>query len=464
MSKKPKRQLPLPEQYIAAYEKILSAPAGRNFDLFNFSSIDKQSARNMLNKIAADTPYLRKVGGRYQRTNASGTQAMADIYSGIRSAPQPAAAPKATVSQDSKPQAPKPYQPAKANNPVSDAKAQATKEYKEALLFEMEIARELYKAEEAKPRAYGQPIYTMADAMADARKQIAKHTTPKVVNDLSGGVDADGGYTVNLPNDNTRVALEPFTGLISELRQVSTNQGKQFQMSSISSTAGASTPSEGSSLSAVAADLTYSGGSIDLVKAGNSVAVSRELWEDNSSILSDVANDAAVEIQRLIESNVISGGSILAAASSIGGSSSVADTNVASLAALTLADLRTCMGSHSGSRGNCLVLNPKVFYNAVHDLLDSASIGLLSHNGELSLGGHKIVLSLAMDDGTGGSGACIAIAGSLKQAVTLVTREEVNAKVYQEVLSNTDQVLVHVATRVGLNLDNASAVAKITLT
>jgi HK97 family phage major capsid protein len=447
MAKKRER-LVMPEEYIAAYEKIASSPAGKNWHVFNFSGMPKSKARAMLNKLASESPYLIKTkGGAYQRTNASGKPVVNDIVNGIESINERAE----SIKAQAKPKQPKPYN----SNTKAKERKMSTSEVK-ARTYEtkVDIAR-IQASIDKRP-------FNEDQARKDAYAAVYGEPKPAVVkNDVSV---ANNPEAVNPGKVDLQDALKPIAGLAKRSRLVRALEGNALKLANVSQPSAVLAVNEGSALTAD--DIVLSGVTAEFKKAASKVVYSNEVLEEAPELLQSHIADASGQVWKELDKSIVSGGAFCSAANSIAGNALITEVGVTNVASLALSDINALLVAGKGDPNEqpVLVFSSSLFRGAISDLLSAAGMTLAREDGKLFWQDHEVILS----DGLAGasattSGEVLAVAGSLRRGVTLVERSPMKVELKKELLAVNDQTLAVVSARYGVGIADPNSIARLVI-
>ena len=196
--------------------------------------------------------------------------------------------------------------------------------------------------------------------------------------------------------------------------------------------------------------------------------MSTEISEDSLISMTDtIVRDLAWGFSREEDTNLFTGGSLYAGG--IEGDATIADTNVASVAALALTDLTAAVVASGQERG----LNPQWYMNAtlfngpVRDLLNAAggnAIGDISNGVAPTLFGYKVNLVNAMPGASAStSGDLLCVFGDLSVSHYFGDRRALNFKVLDQLFAVNDQVGIICTQRVDIASVNGEVLSKVTL-
>ena len=282
----------------------------------------------------------------------------------------------------------------------------------------------------------------------------------------SVGTDDKGGYSVPTPLASELINLVEEYG-------VARNVCRRIVMGAMTwavpKLVGHSTiyyPAESASISE--SDLTFSQISLTAKKMAGLVKMSTEISEDSLISMTDtIVRDLAWGFAKEEDTNLFLGGSLYAGG--IEGDAGVADTNVASVAALTLADLTAAVVASGQERG----LNPQFYMNAtlwngpVRDLLNAAggnAVADVTSGASPSLFGYKVNLVNAINGASAStSGDLLCVFGDLSVSHYFGDRRALNFNVLRELYAVNDQVGIVCTQRVDIASANPEVLSKITL-
>ena len=284
-----------------------------------------------------------------------------------------------------------------------------------------------------------------------------------VVNDLSTASTPEVVPSSDV--DRLQAALVPITGIAARARQIKVSQGKLLKLSSVSQPSAVSAVSEGSLIGAN--DITVAGVDAIFLKAASRVVYSNDVIEDAPSFVDSMVADASGQVWKELDSSIVSGGAFCSPANSIAGSALVTEQTVASIAAVTVADINSLLVAAKSSQDDqppVLIFSPSFFRGPILDLLNASGVALQREDGKLFWGDHEILLS----DGLAGSsasasGEVLAVAGSIKRGVTLVERNALSIELKDEILAENDQTIAIVSARYGVGISDPNALSRLAI-
>ena len=216
-------------------------------------------------------------------------------------------------------------------------------------------------------------------------------------------------------------------------------------------------------------DLTFSQVTLTAKKMAGLVKMSSEISEDSIlSMLDTVIDDLAWGFSKAEDDNLFTGGSIYTGG--IEGDSDVADTNVASVAALALTDLTACVVASGQERGlnPQWYINPTLWNGQIRDLLNAAGGNAsadVAAGVQRSLFGYPVHLCNAIPGATSStSGDLLAVFGDLGVSHYFGDRRQLSFKVLDQLFAVNDQVGIVCTSRIDIAAAAPEVLSKITIT
>ena len=282
------------------------------------------------------------------------------------------------------------------------------------------------------------------------------------------GTDSEGGYTVPAP-----LAAELIN--LTETYGVARNACRRVVMGaptwSVPNVAGHSTiyyPAEAASITESA--MSFGQVTLNAKKMAGLVKISSELSEDSLiSIADTVIQDLAWGFAKEEDTNLFLGKASALYTDGIKGDSAVVSADVASVAALTLADLTAA----TISAGQDLGLSPQWYMNStlfngpIRDLLNAAGGNQISDlvNGvKPTLFGYPVNFVTAMTGASAStSGDMLVAFGDLSVSHYFGDRRNLSFRVLNELFAQNDQVGIICTQRVDIASVNAEVLSRIVL-
>lgn len=229
-------------------------------------------------------------------------------------------------------------------------------------------------------------------------------------------------------------------------------------------------PAEAAAITA--SDVTLGQITMNAKKMAALIKMSTEITEDALISMADLAmNDIAYGFAIEEDENLFNGKASAINADGIKGDSSVADTNVASVAALALSDLTAAtvaIGNPVVGARNEWYINPTLYHGAIRDLLNAAggnTISDLEGGQRPSLLGYPVnFVNVLPGASASASGDVLAVFGDLSLGCYFGDRRSVTFKMLNELFAVNDQVGVQATQRLDLVVANPEVLSKITLT
>ena len=283
----------------------------------------------------------------------------------------------------------------------------------------------------------------------------------------SVGTDDKGGFTVPAPLSSELINLVEEYGVARNVCRRIVMGAMTWSVPKLTGHSTIYYPAEAASITE--SDLTFSQITLTAKKMAGLVKMSTEVSEDSIISMTDtIVRDLAWGFAKEEDNNLFLGGSLYTGG--IEGDAGVADTNVASVAALTLADLTACVVASGQERG----LNPEFYMNAtlwngpIRDLLNAAggnAVSDVTAGARPSLFGYPVNLVNAINGASAAtSGDLLCVFGDLGVSHYFGDRRALNFNVLRELYAVNDQVGIVCTQRVDVASVNPEVLSKITLT
>lgn len=290
------------------------------------------------------------------------------------------------------------------------------------------------------------------------------------LNDQSIGTDNKGGFTVPTPLSNALINLLESYGVA---RQSCRRIVMSAETWSVPKVAGHTTvyyPAEAAAITA--SDMTFAQVQLVAKKIAALVKMSTEVVEDSIiSMMDTVVQDIAYSIAIAEDENLFNGVASAINADGIKGDTDVADTNVASVAALALTDLTAAtvsIGNPIVGARNEWYMNPTLFHGPIRDLVNAAggnTIRDFEGGQRPSLLGYPVnFVSVLPGSSASTSGDLLAVFGDMSLGAYFGDRRALNFKMLNELYAENDQVGVVATERIDIQVVNPEVLGKITLT
>ena len=286
----------------------------------------------------------------------------------------------------------------------------------------------------------------------------------------SVGDDGKGGYTVPDPLSNALVNLLEEYGVARRVCKRVVMSALTWTVPKVLGHAQVYYVDEQSSIT----DSDVDFGQIQLVakKMAALVKMSTEITEDSVvSIVDTVVQSMAYGIAIEEDKNLFNGVASGINANGIKGDSNVADTNVASVAALALTDLTACtvsLGNPVVGARNEWYMNPTLYHGPVRDLLDAAPGNTAADYAagvRPTLLGYPVNFVNVMPGASATTaGDLLAVFGDCSIGCYFGDRRALNFRTLNELYANTDQVGVQCTERIDIKVANPEVLAKVTIT
>ena len=283
------------------------------------------------------------------------------------------------------------------------------------------------------------------------------------------GTDADGGFLVPTPLANTLInLLEDYGVARAECRRI-VMSAETWSVPKLTEHATVMYPAEAGTITD--SDLEFAQVQLVAKKVAALVKMSTEVSEDSViSLVDTVVQSIAYSMAIAEDQNLFNGVASAINADGIKGDASVADTNVASVAALALEDLTAtsvAIGNPVVGAQNCWYMNPTLFHGPIRDLLNAANGNTLAdieggQNPRL-LGYPVKFVNVLPGASASTSGDLLAVFGDMSLGCYFGDRRQPNFKVLNELFAVNDQVGVIATERIDIKVANPEVLSKITL-
>lgn len=282
----------------------------------------------------------------------------------------------------------------------------------------------------------------------------------------SVGTDDKGGFSVPAPLSSELINLVENYGVARNVCRRIVMGAMTWAVPKLTGHATVYYPAEAGAITE--SDLTFAQISLTAKKMAGLVKMSTEISEDSLISMTDtIVRDLAWSFAKEEDTNLFLGGSLYT--DGIQGDAGIADTNVASVAALTLADLTAAVVASGQERG----LNPQFYMNAtlwngpVRDLLNAAggnAVADVTSGASPSLFGYKVNLVNAINGASASTtGDLLCVFGDLGVSHYFGDRRALNFNVLRELYAVNDQVGIVCTQRVDIASANPEVLSKITI-
>ena len=286
----------------------------------------------------------------------------------------------------------------------------------------------------------------------------------------SVGTDNKGGFTVPDPLSNALINLLEDYGVARQYCRRIVMSALTWSVPKVATHAAISYPDEAAAIGET--DVTFAQILLTAKKIAALVKMSTEVTEDSViSMMDTVVQSLAYSIAIAEDTNLFIGAAGGINTTGIKGDTDVADTNVANIGAITLANLTAtsvAIGNPIIGARNAWYMNPTVFHGQVRDLVNAGGGNAISDfEGGLrpSLLGYPVVFTNVLADSAAvTSGDLVAVFGDLSLGCYFGDRRSVTFKALNELYAENDQVGVQVTERIALEVVNPEVLSKITLT
>ena len=282
----------------------------------------------------------------------------------------------------------------------------------------------------------------------------------------SEGTDSEGGFTVPTPLASELINLVEDYGVARSVCRRVVMGALTWSVPKLLGHATVYYPNEAQAITE--SDLTFGQVSLTAKKMAGLVKMSTEISEDSIISMTDtIVRDLAWAFAKEEDYNLFTGGSLYSGG--IQGDASIADTNVASVSALALTDLRAAVVAAGQERGlnHQWYFSPTLWNGPIRDLLNAAggnAISEMTGGVSPSLFGYKVNLVNAMAGaGASTTGDLLAVFGDLSVSHYFGDRRSLNFNVLRELYAVNDQVGIVCTQRVDLASVNPEVLSKITL-
>jgi len=286
----------------------------------------------------------------------------------------------------------------------------------------------------------------------------------------SVGTDDKGGFTVPDPLAASLVNLLEEYGVARRVCKRVVMSALTWTVPKVLGHATIYYPDEAQAITE--SDVTFGQIQLTAGKLAGLVKMSTEVTEDSViSIVDTVVQSLAYAIAIEEDKNLFNGVAGGINADGIKGNTSVADTNVASVAALALTDLTAATvatGNPVVGQRNEWYLNSTLYHGPIRDLLNAAggnTIGDLEGGQRPTLLGYPVnFVNVLPGSSASTSGDLLAVFGDLSIGCYFGDRRALNFQTLRELYAVNDQVGVVCTERIDVKVANPEVVAKITLT
>lgn len=283
--------------------------------------------------------------------------------------------------------------------------------------------------------------------------------------------DADGGYTTPDPLSSELINLMEVYGVArSKCRRVPMG-ANTLDVPKLGSAGHATVYYPAEEAAITESSLTFSQVTLTCQKVAALVKMSTEITEDSLiGMMDTVIQSISYSTAIAEDTNLFIGVSGGVLATGIQGDANVADTNVASVAALALTDLTECSVNVDQVQGamNEWYMNPTMFHGPIRDLLNAAggnTITNLEGGQRPMLLGYPVNFVNAMPSNTASTSGDLLVAfGDMSLAAYLGDRRSQSFQILNELFAVNDQVGVKMTERVAMTICNPEVLAKITIT
>ena len=286
----------------------------------------------------------------------------------------------------------------------------------------------------------------------------------------SVGTDNKGGFSVPDPLSNALINLLEDYGVARRYCRRIVMSALTWSVPKVTAHAAVSYPDEAAAIGET--DVTFGQVLLTAKKIAALVKMSTEIQEDSViSMMDTVVQSLAYSISIAEDSNLFNG--VAGGINTVGikGDAGVADTNVASVAALALTDLTAAsvaIGNPIVGARNAWYMNPTLFHGPIRDLVNVAggnTIANLEGGQTPNLLGYPVVFTNVLPGASAStSGDLLAVFGDLSLGCYFGDRRSVTFKMLNELYAENDQVGVQVTERIALDVVNPEVLAKVTLT
>lgn len=290
------------------------------------------------------------------------------------------------------------------------------------------------------------------------------------LNDQSVGTDDKGGFSVPAPLSNALINLLESYGVARQHCRRIVMSAMTWDVPKVTDHATIYYPAEAAAITS--SDVTL--GQINLVakKMAALVKMSTEIQEDSIiSIMDTVVQSIAYQMSVAEDENLFNGVASAINANGIAGDSNVADTNVASVAALALTDFSAAavsVGNPIVGARNEWYMNSTLFHGPVRDLLDAAggnTIREVEGAQRPTLHGYPVnFVNVLPGSAASTAGDLLAVFGDLSIGCYFGDRRQLGFKVLDQLYAENDQVGVIASQRIDIKVANPEVLGKITIT
>lgn len=368
------------------------------------------------------------------------------------------------------------------------AEKEAAKKYESAL---QDIQARKTSPANIQPPVEPEPVSVKNTLPAVAKTQKSKHFSENVDAYVAGmyfshlagnqkageilaaqsvGTDAKGGFTVPDPLANTLINLLEARGVARAVCKRVVMGALTWTVPKLTAHATVYYPAEAAAITA--SDLTFAQITLTAKKIAALVKMSTEISEDSViSMVDSIVESIAYSVAQAEDDNLFNGVASAINADGIDNDTDVADVNVASVAAMTLADLTAAtvaIGNPIRGAVNEWYMNPTLFHGPIRDLLNAAGGNTMRELEEaqrpMLLGYPVNFVSVMPGSAAVGVGNLLAVFGDMSLGCYFGDRRDWSFKVLNELYAETDQVGIIGTERIDIQVANPEVLSKVTIT
>ncbi len=336
----------------------------------------------------------------------------------------------------------------------------------------IEPKKEETMTQPAKARYNSSKLFATADDAFQAGQFLAATAGNKKAQEFMAaqteGTDSEGGYTVPAPLAAELINLQESYGVARQSCRRIVMGAPTWSVPNVAGHSSIYYPAEAAAITESA--MSFGQVSLTAKKMAGLVKISSELSEDSLiSIADTVVADLAWGFAKEEDTNLFLGKASAIYTAGLKADTDVVEATVASVAALTLADLTalTIAAGNDLGLNKEFYMNSTMFHGPVRDLLNAAggnAISDLSNGVKPTLFGYPVNLVSVMDSaGSVTSGDMLVAFGDLSTSHYFGDRRSLSFKVLNELFAVNDQVGIICTQRIDIAPVNADTVARIVI-
>lgn len=322
------------------------------------------------------------------------------------------------------------------------------------------------KAQKSKHFASSEDAYTSGMYFASLSGDVR---AGEILAAQSVGTDGKGGFTVPDPLSNALINLLETRGIARQVCKRIVMGALTWTVPKLTAHASVMYPAEAGTITD--SDVTFSQITMTAKKIAALVKMSTEISEDSIiSMMDTVVESIAYAVATAEDQNLFNGVSSAINATGLKGDTNIAETTVASVAAMDLADLTAttvAIGNPIVGAVNEWYMNPTLFHGPIRDLLNAAGGNTLVHYEEglkPRLLGYPVNFVNVMPGASATTSQDLLIAfGDMSMAYYFGDRRSWSFKVLNELYAESDQVGIIGTERIDIVSANPELLSKVTI-